>query len=140
MKHETLTERLIGIFYEVYNELGHGFLESIYQNAFVVALGEKEIRHEQQIAIEVFFHGVSVGDFRADLVAESCVLIELKAVNALDRSHEKQILNYLKSTKLEVGLLLNFGPRPQVRRFVMDNETKTAKPSSNLSAAASSAN
>ena len=135
MKHEALTEKLIGAFYEVYNELGHGFLESVYQNAFVVALEEKQVSHEQQVAIDEFFHDVSVGDFRADLIAESRVLVELKAVNSLDRSHEKQILNYLKSTKVEVGLLLNFGPRPQVRRFVMENETKTSKPRSTAASA-----
>ena len=126
MKHEALTEQLIGVFYTVYNELGHGFLESVYQKAFTVVLREKGLTFEEQMPIEVFFHGIVVGEFRADLVAGSSVLVELKAVGSLDL-HEKQILNYLKSTKLEVGLLLNFGPRPQVRRFVMDNELKTGR-------------
>jgi GxxExxY protein len=84
--------------------------------------------------IEVFFHGVDLGQFRADLVVESSVLIELKAVSALERAHEKQVLNYLKATNLEVALLFNFGPHSQVRRFVLDNELKARK-----SAAASAA-
>ena len=136
MKHEALTEQLIGIFYSVYNDLGHGFVESVYQRAFAVVLGERGLAFQEQMPIEVFFHGVMVGEFRADLVAESSVLVELKAVNSLDHAHEKQTLNYLRSTNLEVGLLLNFGPRPQVRRFVMDNELKTGKSSSAVASSA----
>ena len=124
MKHEALTEQLIGVFYSVYNELGHGFVESIYQRAFEVVLAEKRLAFQEQAPIEVYFHGVSLGEFRADLVAESSVLVELKAVRALEHAHEKQVLNYLKATNVEVGLLFNFGPRPQVRRFVLDNELK----------------
>ena len=127
MKHEALTEQLIRIFYDVYNELGHGFLESIYQKAFAVVLAERALQFQEQMPLEVRFHGVSLGEFRVDLVAESSVLIELKAVSALERAHEKQVLNYLKSTNIEVGLLFNFGPRPQVRRFVLDNELKATK-------------
>lgn len=129
MKHEALTEQLIGVFYTIYNELGHGFLESIYQKAFAVVLTEKGLRFQEQAPIEVVYHGVPLGDFKADLIAESSVLIELKAVKALEDAHERQVLNYLKSTNIEVALLLNFGPRPQVRRLVLDNELKVAKSS-----------
>lgn len=102
MKHEALTEQLIGVFYTVYNELGHGFLESIYQKAFTIVLAERGITFQEQMPIEVFFHGVDLGQFRADLVVAELVLIELKAVSVLERAHEKQVLNYLKATNLEV--------------------------------------
>ena len=127
MKHEALTEQLIGVYYTIYNELGTGFLESIYQKAFAVVLGEKGLRFQEQAPIEVVFHGVPLGDFKADLLVESSVLIELKAAKSLEDAHERQVLNYLKATKIEVALLFNFSPRPQVRRLVLDNELKAAK-------------
>ena len=127
MKHEALTEQLIAAFYTIYNELGHGFLASIYQKAFSVVLGEKGLRFQEQAAIEVVFHGVPLGDFKADLLVDSSVLIELKAAKALEDAHERQVLNYLKATNIEVALLFNFGPRPQVRRLVLDNELKARK-------------
>ena len=127
MKHEALTEQLIAAFYTIYNELGHGFLESIYQKAFSVVLGEKGLRFQEQAPIEVVFHGVPLGDFKADLLVDSSVLIELKAAKALEDAHERQVLNYLKATNIEVALLFNFGPRPQVRRLVLDNELKATK-------------
>lgn len=133
MKHEELTEKLIGG-YTVYNDLGHGFLESIYQKAYTVVLAEQCIRFEQQVPVLVSYRGVDLGEFRADLVAESAVLLEFKAVKALESAHEKQLLNYLKATPFEVGLLFNFGPRPQVRRFVMDNDRKQQQRASSATA------
>lgn len=130
MKHEALTEQVISVFYMIYNELGHGFLESIYQKAFAVVLAERGIPFSGQAPIQVVYHGVPLGDFKADLIADSKVLIELKAAKALEDAHERQVLNYLKSTDLEVGLLFNFGPRPQVRRLVLDNELKAARAAS----------
>lgn len=127
MKHEHLSEQVIGVFYTIYNELGHGFLESIYQRAFAVVLAEKGVPFREQAPIQVTYHGVPIGDFKADLVADSKVLIELKAAKALEDAHERQVLNYLKSTELEVALLFNFGPRPQFRRLVLDNELKAAR-------------
>lgn len=124
MKHQELTEQLIGIFYEVYNELGHGFIESIYEKAYTRVLTERGIRFEQQSPITVFFRGSELGEFKADLIVESLVIVEFKAVRALDPSHEKQLINYLRATNLEVGMLFNFGPRAQVRRLVLDNERK----------------
>ena len=129
LKHEALTEQLIGVFYSVYNELGYGFLENIYQRAFAVVLAEKRVAFQEQMPIEVFFHGVSLGEFRADLVAESSVLVELKAGRALEHAHEKQVLNYLKATNLEVGLLFELWTAPAVWRFVLDNELKAARSS-----------
>src|SRR6185312_9542453 len=127
MKHEALTEKLIQVFYIVYNTLGYGFLESIYQKAYCVELARHQLRFAQQFPIEVFYQEVSIGEFRADLVVESAVLVELKAARTFEAAHEKQVLNYLKATKLEVGLLFNFGPHPQFRRLILDNERKIAQ-------------
>lgn len=120
-KYSELTEEVIGIFYEVYNELGQGFLEKVYEEAMAIALNAKGLDVEQQVAVPVWFRGAKIGSYEADLVVTGVVLLELKA---LDSSHESQLLNYLRSTEIEIGLLLNFGPRPQVRRFVFQNERK----------------
>jgi len=122
--HSELTEKIIGIFYEVYNELGHGFLESVYEQALAIAFGEHEISFQRQIAIPVWFHKLQVGDFRADLLVENKVIVELKAGRAIEAAWEKQLLNYLRATQVEVGLLLNFGIAPQFRRLVFNNERK----------------
>ena len=124
LRHEELTKKIIGVFYDVYNELGHGFLESVYEQALAIALNAAGLKAERQKSIEVFFRGHLVGDFKADLVVENCVILELKAVRALDSSHEAQLLNYLRATTIEVGLLLNFGPKPEFKRFAFDNHRK----------------
>ena len=123
-KHQELTRKIIGVFYDVYNELGHGFLESVYQAAMLIALSEAGLRVETQVPIAVYFRGNRVGDFRADLMVESAVLLELKAARAPDPSHEAQLLNYLRATEIEVGLLLNFGVKPEFKRLAFDNERK----------------
>jgi GxxExxY protein len=122
--HEELTRRIIGIFFEVYNELGFGFLESVYEKALILAVHEKGLQVNQQEQIPVWFLGKQIGEFRADLVVENSVVIELKACRALDASHEAQVLNYLRATEIEVGLLLNFGPKPQFKRIVFANRRK----------------
>jgi GxxExxY protein len=122
--HRALTERILRVFYEVYNELGGGFLESVYQAAFALALRQEGLTIEAEVPVPVFFRGVRVGDFRADMTVNRSVLLELKAVASLDRVHEGQILNYLRATTIEVGLLLNFGPKPQFRRLVWENGNK----------------
>ncbi|HLG15529.1 MAG TPA: GxxExxY protein [Blastocatellia bacterium] len=124
LKHEELTRKIIGVFYEVYNELGPGFLESVYEGAMEIALAEAGLRVERQVPVPVWFRGRQVGDFKADLLIEGLVIIELKAVRAFDPSHEAQLLNYLRATEIEVGLLLNFGPKPEFKRFAYDNERK----------------
>jgi GxxExxY protein len=124
LKYEALTEKIIGTFFDVYNSLGPGFLESVYQRAMVIALSEKGLSSETESPITVWFHGHEVGDFRADLAVEDTVLLELKTARAIDHSHEGQILHYLRATEYEVGLLLNFGPKPEFRRFLLDNEQK----------------
>ncbi len=127
-KHSELTDLITGVFYEVYNELGYGFLESVYRNALQLALIEKGLIVEPEKAICVYFRGKKVGDFPADLVVNDLVLLELKTVEAIAIAHEAQVLNYLRSTTLEIGLILNFGPKPQVRRLLFDNDRKQKRP------------
>ena len=124
LKHSDLTEKLINMYYALYNELGYGFLESVYQKAFALMLTERGLAFREQTPIRVLFHGVDLGEFFGDLLVESSALVELKAVRALEQAHERQLLNYLRATNVEVGLLFNFGPRPQFRRLAFDNERK----------------
>lgn len=119
-----LTDRIIGVFFDVYNELGHGFLESVYEEAMSMAMTEAGLSVERQVPIQVFFRGASVGEFRADTVVNQVVLLEYKAARSIDTAHEKQLLNYLRATAIEVGLLLNFGIKPEFRRFVYENARK----------------
>lgn len=122
--HSGLTEQIIAVFYEVYNELGYGFLESVYEEAMYRALCSHRLNARRQAPIPVWFRGEQIGDFRADLIVSDSVLIELKAARAFEPAHEAQLLNYLRATTIEVGLLLNFGPRPQIRRLAFSNERK----------------
>lgn len=112
------------MFYDVYNELGHGFLESVYEAARLIALRQAGMTAEAQLPIAVHFRNHCVGDFKADMMVENAVLLELKAARALDSSHEAQLLNYLRATKIEVGLLLNFAIEPEFKRLAFDNERK----------------
>lgn len=129
LKHAELTETIIGVFYEVYNELGFGFLESVYRKSLHLALCDKKLSVEAEVPVPVFFRGISVGDFRADLLVNNCILLELKTAEAIRIAHEAQLLNYLRATSLEVGLILNFGPRAQVRRLLYDNDRKASQSS-----------
>ena len=126
-KHDDLTQKIIGVFYDVYNELGCGFLESVYCEAMRLALGQAGLKVQTEMPIPVWFRGELVGVFRADLVVNDVVLIELKACEALVREHESQTLHYLRATEIEVALLMNFGPKPQFKLLVMDNELKKPK-------------
>ena len=124
LRHYALTEQIIAVFYEVYNELGHGFLESVYHKSLALALNEKGLLVQSPVDIPVFFRGHRVGDFEADLLVEKCVLLELKAARTLDSSHKAQLLNYLRATEIEIGLLLNFGVKPEIKRLIYDNPRK----------------
>ena len=124
LKHRELTEKLIGIFFDIHNELGHGFLESVYEQAFSVMLAEHGIFFERQIAVPVWFHGKQIGEFRADLLVDRKVIIELKTGRDIEPAWEKQLLNYLRATDVEVGLIFNFGPSAQFRRYVFENDNK----------------
>jgi GxxExxY protein len=126
-KHSELSEAIIGVFYEVYNELGYGFLESVYRNSLELALLAKGLHVGTEVGVPVFFRGKNVGDFRADMVINGCLLLELKTAEAIIIAHEAQLLNYLRATNLEVGLILNFGPKAQVRRLAYDNTRKQFK-------------
>jgi len=124
LKEGDLTDRILRVFYPVYRELGFGFVESVYQNAMALALQQAGLGALAQPAITVWFRGKQVGLFRPDFIVEERVLIELKTGEGLDASHEAQTLNYLRSTTIEVALLLNFGPVPSFKRLVMDNKNK----------------
>lgn len=132
LKHRELTEKLIGIFFSIYNELGHGFLESVYEQAFSVALAENGIFFQRQVAVPVWFHGQQIGDFRADLLVDGKVIVELKTGRAIDSSYEKQLLNYLRATDIEVGILFNFGPKAEFKRYIFQNEKKNPRKSASI--------
>ena len=125
LKHRALTQQIIGVFYEVYNELGHGFLESVYETAFGIALTSKGLSVFHQIEVPVWSRGNKIGDFSADMLVDKCVLLELKAARCLDAAHEAQLLNYLRATEIEVGMLFNFGLKPEFKRLAYDNSRKT---------------
>ena len=124
LKHGLITDQILRVFYEVYNELGHGFLESVYHRSLAVALKSVGLNVSSKVAIPVWFRGIQVGQFEADILVETCVLLELKAVRRLDSSHRAQLMNYLRATDVEVGLLLNFGDRPEFKRVIFDNLKK----------------
>jgi GxxExxY protein len=129
MKHQEITEKIIGVFYDAYNELGHGFRESVYEQSMAIALREVGLQLLQQAPITVYFRGQMVGEFRADLLVNVCILVELKAARALESAHEAQAMNYLRATQVEIGLLINFGPKPEFKRFIFDNDRKSRRES-----------
>jgi len=121
MKHEILTRSILSSAFEVIHELGSGFLESVYQNALALALAQNGHKVESEKPLQVRFRGVRVGEFFADLLVDDTVVVELKAAKALAPEHQAQVINYLNSSGLEVGLLLNFGnPRLEYRRLTRD--------------------
>ena len=124
LKYEDLTGKIIQAFYKVYNELGYGFLEKVYEKALALELESMGLRVGRQRPIKVYYLGRQVGDYYADLMVEGLVIIELKCAEALCEAHEAQLLNYLKATEIEVGLLLNFGAKPSFRRKIFTNEKK----------------
>jgi GxxExxY protein len=127
LKHGLITDKILRVFYEVYNELGHGFLESVYHRSFVLALESVGLNVCSRVDIPVWFRGTQVSRFEADILVENCVLLELKAIHTLDSSHRAQLLNYLRATEIEVGLLLNFGEKPEFKRVIFDNLKKQTR-------------
>jgi len=118
LKHEQITKSVIGCAFEVINELGAGFLESVYEKALLLALQQKGMSVISQHPVKVLFRGKCVGDFYADIFVEDKVIVELKAVKAIAPEHQAQIINYLNATGIEVGLLINFGnPKLEYKRF-----------------------
>jgi GxxExxY protein len=124
VKEKELTEKIIGIFYKVFNALGYGFLEKVYENAMIIELERERVPVISQAPIKVSYEGKVVGEYFADMLVDGKVIVEIKAGHSLAPEHEAQLLNYLKATDAEVGLLLNFGPKPQVKRKVFDNIRK----------------
>jgi GxxExxY protein len=122
--HRETSRCIVQAFHQVYAELGTGFLESVYAAALVHALRQQTIEVEREVPVTVYFRGCAVGVFRVDVLVERRVAVELKAARVIDPSHEAQLLNYLRATDLEVGLLLNFGRKAEVRRFAFSNERK----------------
>ncbi|GAB4457563.1 MAG: GxxExxY protein [Anaerolineae bacterium] len=123
-KHTDLTKAIIGAFYDVYNALGYGFLEKVYENALVYELRKRGFEVRQQQPIKVIYDGVEVGEYFADLLVNQQVIVELKATKSISPEHEAQLVNYLKATNIDVGLVLNFGPKPQVRRKIFEASRK----------------
>jgi GxxExxY protein len=123
-KHEGITGTIIKAFYTVYNTLGYGFLERVYQASLAIEIRELGLTVAAEAPIQVHYRDRLVGDYYADLLVADKVLVEIKAAQTLTDAHEAQLLNYLKATPYEVGLLLNFGPKPQVKRRIYDNKHK----------------
>jgi len=128
LKHEELTDAVLKAFYKVYNTLGYGFLEKVYENALVVELRKQGLTIEQQVPITVYYEGVVVGEYFADMLVDGKVIVEMKSAEALAGGHEAQLLNYLRGTEIEVGMVLNFGPKPEFRRKAYDNARKGSFP------------
>ena len=124
MLHSEITDLILKAFYKVYNILGYGFLEKVYENAMRIELTEMELNVLQQKKIKVFYEKNLVGDYFADLIVNQLVIIELKASENICEEHEAQLLNYLKATNIEVGLLLNFGKEPKFKRKLFTNDKK----------------
>ena len=124
MKHEELTGKILSAAFSVSNELGHGFLEGIYERALLMVLRQAGLKAESQHPIKVRFRGVEIGEYVADILVEGIVIVELKAVKALLPEHQAQVINYLKATGVEVGLLINFGtPKIEFKRLTWPQET-----------------
>ena len=122
--HKSITDKILKVYYEVYNELGYGFLEKVYQNAMYFELKSLGYKVEAQKQIKVYYKKQLVGEYYSDLLVEDKVIVELKSTELLMNAHVAQIINYLKGTSVEVGLLLNFGEQPEFKRFIYTNDRK----------------
>lgn len=124
LKYKETSSKILEAFYKVYNVFGYGFLEKIYERALMIELKKLGLKCKNQQAINVYYEEEVIGNYIADIIVEDKILLELKSIKSLSIQDECQILNYLSCTELEVGLLLNFGPKPQAKRKVFDNERK----------------
>lgn len=123
-KHSELTSAIINAFYDVYNTLGYGFLEKVYENTPVYELRKRGFMVNQQSALNVYYDGLIVGQYFADLLVEDAVVVEIKAAEGIAEEHEAQLLNYLRASNLDRGLLLNFGSKPQIKRKIYETARK----------------
>jgi len=128
MLYQAVTEMIIGAYFRVYNSLGYGFLEKVYENAMVMELTEEGFQIGQQQCITVYYKGTVVGDYVADITVNDKIIIEMKACECLREEHSAQLMNYLKATDMEVGLLLNFGRKPEFRRVVCSKRSSADAP------------
>ena len=119
--HSETTDLILKAYFNVYNTLGYGFLEKVYENALLIELKSMGLKAQRQVPVKVYYQEQMVGDYYADIIVEDQIIIELKAAEALCEEHEFQLINYLKATNIEVGLLLNFGKKPQFSRKVFTN-------------------
>ncbi|MGE5812118.1 MAG: GxxExxY protein [Ignavibacteria bacterium] len=124
MLHSEITGKILKVFFKVNETLGHGFLEKVYENAMRIELFKMGIKVEQQRNIKVFYDGIEVGDYYSDLLINDLVIVELKAAESLCPEHEAQLVNYLRATEVEVGLLLNFGKKAEFKRKIFTNDMK----------------
>jgi GxxExxY protein len=122
--YQDKTEKILNSFYKVYNTLGFGFLEKVYQNSLLIELKKQGFYCESQKPIKVYYESLQVGDYYADIIVDECIILELKAMDCLCEEHEYQLINYLKATKIEIGLLLNFGKKPEFKRKIFTNDKK----------------
>ena len=124
MLYEEKTKQIIQAFYAVYNKLGYGFLERVYQNALLIELRKLGFECKSECPVKVHYDGFQVGDYRADIIVDDCIIIENKAAEGIAEENEYQLINYLKATEIEVGLLLNFGKKPEFKRKIFTNDRK----------------
>ena len=122
MQSKEITDLIIKSFYAVYNRLGFGFLEKVYENALILELRAHHLEVESQKQIHVFYRNEIIGEYYADILVNNSVIIELKVAKELSDAHEAQLINYLRATQIEVGLLLNFGKKAEFRRKVFSNQ------------------
>jgi GxxExxY protein len=127
LPHSETTQRIIAAFYEVYNKLGSGFLESVYCAALIIVMTRLGLRVEVGAFLPVWFESRIIGQFRPDLIVDGCVIVEIKVARAIDPAHSAQVLNYLRASDIEVGLLLNFGAKAQFKRHYYDNARKARR-------------
>ncbi len=123
--YKEISDKILRAFYNVYNTLGYGFLEKVYENAMFIELKILGMKCERQKPIEVFYKNEKVGDYYADIIVEDKIILELKSAETLAPEHEAQLLNYLKATDIEIGFLLNFGKKPEFKRMILENKLKS---------------
>ena len=125
--HKDTTDIILKSFYKVYNNLGYGFLEKVYENALLYELRNQGLDCEKQKPIKVYYEQIQVGEYYADIIVNEYIIIELKATESIAEEHEFQLINYLKATEIEIGLLLNFGKNPEFKRKIFTNNKKISK-------------
>ena len=125
--HKDTTDIILKSFYKVYNNLGYGFLEKVYENALLYELRNQGLDCEKQKPIKVYYEQIQVGEYYSDIIVNECIILELKAAESIAEEHEFQLINYLKATEIEIGLLLNFGKNPEFKRKIFTNNKKISK-------------